>query len=477
MGIQLLAAILEQRQHEVVLLDANAAKNRMSTEQLIDRVTRLQPDIIGITLLTPMIREAYRLAKELKKKGFILLAGGPHASLMPEEAIHHGFDAAVIGEGESAIDEAIQALLGKIPKGNVLGWSYRGDDGTIITTESRPLIKDLDTIPFPARHLIDVNHYGGTADGLLHSNLFSSRGCSAKCSFCSGQLFGKKFRFRSAKSMVDEIDYLNRTYGTTEFHFEDDAMTLHKRRLHEFCALLQERHLSVRWSLMTRIDAVDETLLKTIQQAGCYQIDYGVESGDPETLKKMHKPHTVEMAKKIIPLTAKVGINPFVFFILGFPWENVSTLDNTLQLMRDISPHVSNFHPAVASILIPFPDTEIYRDYKDQYGFENWWLSDDKNYDVMVPEKLSYYEYKIFHLGNVLKANFFKYDDAVKEKIYEIFQYMYFHNLSVNGSAYSTMQKFLLLTSKRLNSISSGLERLIFLPVWGLEGILKEVIR
>jgi anaerobic magnesium-protoporphyrin IX monomethyl ester cyclase len=473
MGMQLLASILLEHEYEVILLDANAAKQKMNTEQIIKRAQELQPDIIGITLLTPMIREAYNLSRKLKQMGFTLLAGGPHASLVPEETLQYGFDAAVIGEGESAIHEAIQALLGKIPKSSVPGWSYKDESGKAVTTVLRPLIKELDSIPYPARHMVKADLYGGRVDGVLHANLFSSRGCPAKCSFCSGQLFGKKFRFRSALSMVDEIEYLNRTYGTTEFHFEDDAMTLHKKRLYEFCELLKERKLSIRWSIMTRIDATDEAFLETIKKAGCFQIDYGVESGDPETLKKIHKPHTVEMVKKVIPMTAKMGINPFVFFILGFPWENNSTLENTLQLMKDISPYVSNFHPAVASILVPFPGTEIYEQYKDVYGFENWWLSDDKNFDVMVPQKTSYYESKIFHLGNILKADFFKYDDSVKKKIYEIFHFMYFHNLTVNKSTYSQIQKYFLLASKQLGSFSKPLEKFMFLPVRRLENILK----
>lgn len=476
MGIQLLGAVLQGAGHEISLLDANAAKRKLTTPQIVEHALRLKPDVIGITLLTPMIREAYVLARRLKEHGFTVLGGGPHATLMPQEGLEHGFDAVVIGEGESAIEEAVQALLGKIPKRSVAGWAFRDDDGSIVVTEPRQLIQNLDLLPLPARHLVDSMLYGGDESGALHCNLFSSRGCTARCSFCSGHLFGKKFRFRSAQNILDEIEHLQEKYGTPEFHFVDDAMTLHRKRLAEFCQGIADRKMNFRWTIMTRIDAVNEEFLRMIREAGCYQIDYGVESGDPVTLRRIHKPHTVDMVRKVIPLTARMGIDPYVFFILGFPWEDAASLDNTLSLMKEIAPHVANFHPAVASILIPFPGTEIYEQFKTEYQFENWWLSDERNYDEMIPARTSYYESKIFHLGNILKANFFRYDESVRKKIYEIFEFMHLHNLSMNASLFSRVQKRLLMASKQLQSVSVGAERLVFRPVSIVESGIRRFV-
>lgn len=473
MGIQLLAAVLEEYGHQVILLDANAARAKMDTPQIVNQASQIQPDVIGITLLTPMIKETYHLAQKLKTCNFRLLAGGPHATLMPQEPLNYGFDAAVIGEGESVIIDAVESLLGRIPGSQVRGWAYKDQDGRAILTESRPFIDDIDTIPSPARHQVNSLDYGDDSDKLLHTNLFSSRGCPAKCSFCSGHLFGKKFRFRSAQSILDEIEHIHTTYGTREFHFVDDAMTLHKKRLEEFCRGLAVRRLPIQWKVMTRIDAVDQALLKTIRQAGCKAIDYGVESGHPETLKRIHKPHTVEMVREIIPMTAQSGIQPNVFFILGFPWEDVAVLQNTHNLVKDIAPYVSVFHPAVASILIPFPGTEIYEQYSKEYGFENWWLSDEKNYDRLVPAKASYYEPKIFRLGNILKADFFKYDQKVKHKILDIFEWMHFHNLSNRRSLSWNIQKKLISFSKQIQRFSPAAERWVFSPIRLTETMLK----
>ena len=180
---------------------------------------------------------------------------------------------------------------------------------------------------------------------------------------------------------------------------------------------------------MTRIDTVNEDLLELLARAGCTQIEYGVESGHPETLKKIHKPHTAEMVKRIIPLTAKYGIKPYAFFILGFPWETSEHLEITLKLMRQLAPHIECFHPAIASIIIPFPGTEIYEKYKDEYDFGNWWLNSNSKYVHNGKDEYAYFESKLFSRGHVLKADFFKYSDDVRKKIYEIFINLFYVNL------------------------------------------------
>ena len=410
----------------------------------------------------------------MKQSGFPLLAGGPHATLCPLEVVEHGFDAAVLGEGESAICEAIQALLGRYPKEEVPGWAYRDEKGEIRLTPDRPLIEDLDSIPLPARHLVKPEWYGGSEGGILHSGLFSSRGCPAQCTFCSGHLFGKRFRFRSAKDMLDEIEILHGKYGTSVFHFMDDAMTLHKKRLREFCAGIQERGLSIQWTVMTRVDAVNEEFLEMVASAGCTQINYGVESGNPETLKRINKPHTVEMVKKVIPMTARKRIRPGVFFILGFPWEDEQALENTIHLMQEIAPYVETFHPAVASILIPFPGTRIYEVYHEQYEFADWWLTAKKNYDTLVPHNTSYFEARIFRLGHILNADFFHYEENLKKKIIGIFEFMHFHNLSSKHNLKSRIQKGLLIGSKFLHRFSPLAERILFGPVRMAEAMVSK---
>jgi len=249
-------------------------------------------------------------------------------------------------------------------------------------------------------------------------------------------------------------------------------MTVNYERIKEFCESLKELKLPITWSVMTRVDTVDEDLLRLLSSAGCTQIDYGVESGHIETLRKIHKPHTVDMVRKIIPLTAKYKIKPFVFFILGFPWESADDIDVTYDLMKELSPHIECFHPAVASILIPFPGTEIYNTYKFEYGFENWWLADDRHYETKSEKKPHFYERRLFHSGNVLQADFFNYDENVKEKIREIFTFMYKHNIRSRGLAMRLILNSLFSISKNMARLSPDLERSFFSCV----SVIKKII-
>ena len=161
-------------------------------------------------------------------------------------------------------------------------------------------------------------------------------------------------------------------------------------------------------------------------------------------------------------MTAEAGITPDVFFILGFPWEDPETIDETLELMKYLAPWVTAFHPAIASILIPFPGTEIYEKYKESCGLENWWLGNERNYDTPSWETHAYFETRFFPLGAVLDADFFHYSDAVKQKIIDVFQFMYLHNLQKSGFIPRLIKRTLLSLSLQLHAVSPRVERSVF---------------
>jgi radical SAM superfamily enzyme YgiQ (UPF0313 family) len=461
MGMMMLAAVLEQAGHQVHLLDANAAHHRLTTEQIVQLATAMHPDVIGITLVTPLIREAYRLASALRPCGAKLIAGGPHATLLPDEPLKNGFDAVVVGEGEPSIVEAVEAVLGRMPMASVEGLVYRDEDGRIQRNEPRQPVADLDALPAPARHLVNPADFGPPDNPDLHAHIFSSRGCPGRCAYCAGGLFGKRFRFRSADSVVDEMIVVHRDYGTSHFYFADDAMTMDRPRAERICRRLIDEQLGLTWNMMTRIDAVDEELLALVARAGCVQIDYGIESGNPNTLKRIHKPHTVEMVRRIVPLTRRFNIQPAGFFILGFPWEDPQATDATLQLMRDLSPYIV-FHPAIAGVLIPFPGTELYERYKDEYGFAHWWLSDDRAFDAPQIDTHPFYQTFMYRMGVVLDADFFHYSPEMKAKIYEVFRFMYASNWRQRNVLLRTAALLTLDLSRKLDAISPRLEHALF---------------
>ncbi len=459
MGMLMLAAVLERAGYSVRLLDANAAGCRLSIDEITAIAAEMRPEVIGITLLTPLVKEAYRLAESLRRCGAKLIAGGPHATLLPDEPLDHGFDAVVVGEGEPSVVEAVEAVLGRAPREGVLGLVYRGADGRIYHNQPRPPIADLDSLPPPARHLVQAADFGSTPD--LHAHIFTSRGCPGRCAYCAGGLFGKKFRFRSADGVVDEMISLHRDFGTRHFHFVDDAMSMDRDRMRRICGRLIDQRFGFTWHMMTRVDAVDEELLDLAARAGCVQIDYGVESGDPDTLKRIHKPHTVEMVRRLIPLTRRHGIRPVVFFILGFPWDTPAAVDATLELMHELSPHVE-FLPAIASILIPFPGTELYDRYKDEYGLAGWWLSDDRSYNAPSIDTHAFYQTVLYRMGVVLDADFFRYSPEMKAKIHDVFRFMYASNFRRRGLLFRTAAMLSLDVSRTLAAVSPRLERALF---------------
>ncbi len=472
-ALTMLGAVLEGAGHEVRLLDANATARKRSSEEITRVAHAERPDVIGVTLVTPIAREAYRLASLLSGSGAKLLAGGPHATLLPEEPLEHGFDATVVGEGEPTIVEAVRALTGQMPKEQVAGWVYRDDEGRIVHGAARPPVADLDALPAPARHLVDADEYGGPENPALHMNLFSSRGCPAKCAYCAGGLFGRRFRFRSAASVLGEMTELYQRYGTRHFHFMDDAMTVNRPRMLEICEGLMDSGLGLTWSMMTRVDRVDEDLLGTLARAGCVQIDYGIESGHPETLKKIHKPHDVARARRMVELTAASGIRTCVFFILGFPWDTVESIDATQRLMRELAPHVARFHPAIASILIPFPGTQIYDDHKDAYDLEGWWLSRERSFDAPDRHRHAYYQTELFTRGAVMDADFFHYVPDVRKKIEDVFEFMWLHDLQKSSRPARVAKRALFETSRALHGVSPALERTALSPALALLSALK----
>ncbi len=459
MGMLMLGAVLEKAGYEVRLVDANAMAKRLTVEQVVDIARQWQPDFIGITLVTPLVREGYRLASALRPLGAKLLAGGPHATILPEEPLEHGFDAVVVGEGELTIVPALEALSGRRPKESVAGLVYCDAQSEVHRNPPPPLIEDLDSLPLPARHLVNAADFGDTPD--LHAHIFTSRGCPGRCAYCAGSLFGKKFRFRSADAVVNEMIALHRNYGTRHFYFVDDAMTMDRQRMRHICQRLIEEKLGFTWNMMTRIDAVNEELLDLVSRAGCKQIDYGIESGNPATLKQIHKPHTVEMVRRVVPMTQRYGIQPVGFFIVGFPWEDPTAVDATLGLMKELSPYIV-FQPAIASVLVPFPGTEIYERFEQQYGLDQWWLSDQRSYDAPSYETHPLYQVVMNRMGAVLDADFFHYSPAMKAKVHEFFRLMYASNFRRRGLAFRTLALMALDVSRRLHQLSPRLERLVF---------------
>ncbi|MFA5070498.1 MAG: radical SAM protein [Patescibacteria group bacterium] len=375
LGLGYLAAVLEKAGHEVKIFDCMVEEG-----SAVDYCSNFSPELVGISANTPLIKSAWEIASEIKKKGnsFIVL-GGPHPTALPEESLKLPYiDAVVRGEGEETVLELVEALAEKKGLADISGLSFKEGD-SLIHNPARPLNNNLDTLPWPAYHLYQSDKYSvtqplrdrpfGKAKAFY---LMTSRGCPYACSFCFKGIYGLSWRPRTPENVVAEWDFLVNKLGATEIGVQDDLFNFDKKRALRICDLLVEKNLShVPWITNNgiRVNFVDEELLAAMKKAGCKRVAFGVESGDQRILDHIHKKITLEMVRKAFTAAKKVGLETMGFFMFGNLGENEGTMEKTIQFALELDPLVSHF-----SVATPFPGTEFFQKVEKEGKFltRNW---------------------------------------------------------------------------------------------------------
>ncbi len=361
-----IGAMLKEKGVEVELLDL--LSTRYSLKKIEDCLVRYVPDLIGITSVTmnfPAAVKTLQYCKTLRPEA-VTVMGGPHVTFTAKETLRAfpGVDIIVRGEGEETIVELLQALAdGKKPEG-IKGLSFRRD-GTVVETEDRPFIPDIDRLPLPDRTLFPLSRYLAMR---VPASILSSRGCPTGCSFCVGyRMTGRKGRFRDPLRVVDEIQAAQ-GLGFEEVCIDDDLFTRNRRHVTAICDEIGKRGIKLKMYIFARVDTVDEPLLRKLKEAGCAMICFGLESGNQGILDRANKGATVERARRAVELCKAAGISPFGSFILGLPGETKETMEETLSFAQSLGiPH--GFH-----LLSPFPGTRV-REKSAEYGLRI--LSDD----------------------------------------------------------------------------------------------------
>ncbi len=370
-GVGYLAAMLEKKGAECFFLDA--IRDRMSPKRIVDLAKRINPDLIGLTVLTPIYKNTKNLVFELKRNGFIVVLGGPHASAIPKETLADmNADFLVFGEGELTIVELCTYLNLKksVKKGHskkivlekIKGLTFRKNN-EILMNPPRELIINIDDIPFPSWHLFPPNKYPFAPQGTMAknypiANVVTSRGCPYGCTFCSTNIIWKRrFRTRSAKNIVDEIEMLVEKFGVKEIHFIDDNLTMQKQRVIEMCDELNKRNIKVSWACPNgvRIDRVDRELLRAMKKSGCYSLTFGIESGNQEVLNNINKNINLKQVEEVINMTKEEGIETRGFFIIGLPGESEKTIRQTIDFAKRLPLDFAGF-----SILVLMPGAELF---------------------------------------------------------------------------------------------------------------------
>jgi len=360
LGLMYIASVLEKHGFEVRIIDCYLGKSNIDLYRILKKES---PDIVGISTATPTFGNVIEIAEMIHKNfpDTFIVIGGYHVSAIPRQALSSGyFDAGVIGEGEITFLELVKELQKKYSKLNKIKGLAIKKSNKIIFTKPRPFIKNLDNIPFPARHLVpSLSRYKPTPASykrLPVGILISSRGCASKCTFCDRAVFGCTYRERSPSNVLDEVEEIIYKFGAKELKFFDDNFTLNKKRLFNICDEFKKRKIDIEWSCLTKANLVSREILMKMKKAGCWQVLFGLESGDSKILNSLNKGITLEQGERAVKLAKKVGLSVRADFLMGVPGENLNTMVRTLNFAKKINPSFAHFNK-----FTPYPGTEIYK--------------------------------------------------------------------------------------------------------------------
>ena len=364
LGIAYLAATLEKEGYNVKIEDLATSRDYESI--LNKSLKEFNPSLVGITATTPTFSIAVELAQKIKKSSKAkIVVGGMHTTLTPKKSIKPKYiDFIIFGEGEETIKELACALKRKEKDfSKIKGLGYK-KNGVGMINEPRPLIRNLDDIPFPARHLFKSLNY--TYPDARYSPCYpimTSRGCSGKCTYCCTKNIYPYLRLRSPKNVVDEIELLVNKYGAREIHIWDDNFIVAKKRVFEIRDELKKRKIKVKFSFPNgvRVDFATEDVLKALKEMGTYSLAFGVESGNQHILDNVKKGTTIKQIEDAFKLAKKLKIETWAFFLLGLPGETKKSIEKTIDFAKKINPDVAKFH-----ILKPFPGSEIFTELADK---------------------------------------------------------------------------------------------------------------
>ena len=385
-----LGAALRRAGKEVAVLDMASPYGPRRAGDLQASIERLDPTVLGMTLFTETTLAGYRLLEELGPAplGQVRVAGGPHATAVPEEPLDRGFDVVVRGEGEQTLVELVEAMERGGSLESVQGLCWRDSGGVLHRTPDRARLRDLDELPRPleAHDLFPREWYiPPYRSGSMHAAIITSRGCPGACTFCSNQVTGRSYRYHSPDRVLQEMQDWHRLEGACSFSFHDDAFTVQRERLRKLCRGMRDLEFSPLWWCEARADQVDAERAEAMARSGCSTVVLGAESGDPGVLDRIGKGITPQAVWDALLAARQAGLRTQLNFMFGFPDETEAELDRTLAFMQRVAALVDGFTPM--GVVVPYPGTALYRGFHRQKGFSGWWLQEKRvrHLQVEVP--------------------------------------------------------------------------------------------
>lgn len=363
-GLSLLAAVAEREGHTAKIVDLAVCKNQQQSWPVLE--TALEEgrwDLVGVTCMTVEYTAAKLVADFIKTRhpDLPIVFGGQHPTIQSKQVLEEpGADYVVVGEGEETFRELVEVLQGTRRAEHVAGLGWK-NNGQIVFNMPRAAIQDLDSVPFPAYHLLDIPEYFEIGTGRYAPRskyclqIFTSRGCPWKCIYCH-DLFGKKFRARSPENVFSEMELLYHQYGVREFMIEDDIFNLDLARAKKICDMIiqSSMRLHMQFENGLRLECFDEELVRKLAQAGTHHISIAIESASPRVQKLMKKNLKVHKLDEVLGWMKKYKISTLGFFMMGFPFETVDDIEETIRFARR-----SDLDEALFSIAVPYAGTEL----------------------------------------------------------------------------------------------------------------------
>lgn len=345
LNLAYLGAMLEQCGYKVRCLDYTVLPQN---DDELRRILVLNDiSLVGLTACTSQIVPAYRLLSFIKNANpsIRVVMGGIHPTVLPQESLDHGADYVIKGEGELALVKLVHDIEADTATERIV---------------SHKRIENLDTIPFPARRLFGFpkgyTTFVMSRKDTVAAHVITSRGCTGSCIFCCRDIFGKHITSRSAKNVVAEVMQLKNLYGVNEISFADDYFTHDPQRVIEICDLLIENRVNIRWGCSnTRVDSGDASMFKRMAEAGCYRVNFGVESGSERVLRRIGKDITLDHVRRAFEQAEQAGLLTCAYMMIGHHCEMESDIKRTIAFAKELNPDAVQY-----AINTPFPGTPLY---------------------------------------------------------------------------------------------------------------------
>ena len=435
-GLCYIAGLLNTKFPDVRVLDAYSMG--MSIEQLMKYIRDYNPAVVGLGCSASIMLNAVKdISKAIREydKSIIIVAGGYLQSHKESFLQEKNVDFIIRGEAEFAFLELCDAALNKngdISK--ILGLSYL-KDGKVIDTPNRPLLKNIDVLPFAARHLLEpsiTSGYYKTAYQYKrkpYTMSVSSRGCPYKCTFCGiHNIWSYDYRPHSAEYVVNEIKYLQENWGIKDIKYHDDNFLVDTERVKKISDLIVSEGIDISWSCLGTIATINNNsdLIPRMKKGGCWHIGFGIETGNAQVMRDIKKPTTIEQVRSVITACAKNGIATRGLFMMGHPTDTKETIKETIAFAKSLPFYSINF-----AFAIPYPGTEMYEIVKNGAGsFEEDtdFMSGHSAHPVFVPAGLTK-EYMMAEQRRAYREFYFR-PGFILQRLSEIRNFTQFNNLT-----------------------------------------------